>query len=335
VAVFARYWAGQGFMDERAWSTYLGLAQMLLKDIPSPAVVIYCKAPWQICQERLKNRPRPYQRLYPADHLARLEGLYESWLGTFDKAPVYYIDTDANDVRNPAVLQEIVKHLSHILSSRDVAENQMVLPIFDTPPLIADDRLLGPVSQARNIVDTAGRPTVYIAAGFSKHESAAPVTTEADTLINVSSMHGGIPSGSYRRRLQAISRAFERIGYTPVLPHRDVNSWGKRSLTHRQVADRCLRLVAECDLFFGVLGESFGSHAEAATALALKKPSILVRLLDSPETFFGRGMRLSTHAVSISVADLRSIPLLIRSEDFQYYLNRAGELSGVTYWGRL
>ncbi len=304
VAVFGRYWAGRGFMDDRAWSTYLGLAQMLLKSIPSPSVILYCKAPWQICKSRLENRPRPYQRLYPPDHLARLESLYESWLSNFDEAPTYTIDTVANDVRNPAVLQELVKRLSEISSPRNAADNQMVLPIFDAlSSSNIDERLTGPTSQTRKISGEAGSPNVYIAAGFSKHERPASIGSEADVLINVPSMHGAIPVGSYRRSLQAISRAFEKIGYTSVLPHRDVNSWGERSLTHRQVADQCLRLVADCDLFFGILGESFGSHAEAATALALRKPSILVRLLDSPETFFGKGMRLSKYAVSIAVAD--------------------------------
>jgi deoxyadenosine/deoxycytidine kinase len=336
VEVFGRYWAARGFMDDRAWSTYLGLAHMLLNGIPNPGVVVYCKAPWRVCAARLKNRPRPYQRLYPPDHLARLESLYETWLNAFEEAPTYTIDTVANDVRNPAVLQELAKRLLEISDSRNGADNQMVLPIFDASlPSFIDERLLGPTSRKRKISGEAGNPNVYIAAGFSKHERPPPIVSESDVLINVPSAHGGIPAGSYRRKLQAISRAFEQVGYNPVLPHREVNNWGARSLTPRQVADQCLRLVADCDLFFGILGESFGSHAEAATALALRKPSILVELLDSPETFFGSGMRLSKYAVSISAADLSSVPAVIRGNEFRDYLTRAGELSGVTYWSQL
>ncbi|WP_423247715.1 deoxynucleoside kinase [Streptomyces achmelvichensis] len=330
IEVFGRYWASQGHMNDRAWSTYFGLAQLLLTDIPRPAAIINCAAPWQVCADRIGKRPRPYQQLYAPDHLRRLQDLHQNWLANFGQAPVLEIDTVAFDMRDSRNAQLIAEQvLALTASARSPYLGQAPLPWHDDA--IDDQSPKNVLKISNSSPRNTGNPRVYIAASFSKQELPASATSDPNTIVHVHSNTGVLPS-SYRRRLQSIARSFSKIGYEPILPHRDVNSWGRRTLTPQQVADRCLQLVVECDLFFGILGESYGSHAEAATALALKKPSILVALQDCPETFFGKGMRLSKSAASVTVPGLSHIPKLIESSNFKETLTRAGDLASVTHW---
>ncbi len=323
--VFAAHWARVGHLDSRAHSTYEQIAKLLLEQAPRPSLVLYCKAPPEVCRERLRERPRPYQKLYPPEHLHGLDALSSQWRRSFELAPVLDVDTVALDPRDSSTLKDIsAKALRH-LGTRSNSE-QLTLPIPDLPIDSSDTTLQVPVPLTRSPgrFSPAGSPSVYIAAGFTAAEQLKPVVqTASNEMLDFPPLLGGLLPPSYRRRLLAVARALERHGYTPVLPHRDVSAWGENHhLDASQIAESCLRLVGECDIFFGVLGTSYGAHAEAGAALALHKPCILVELEAENETFFGRGMRRSKHVTSLRVRSLEELPRLLSSDAFDRVLGQ-------------
>lgn len=318
--VFGAYWAARGFMDARTWRTYKDIAGLLLEDLPPPIAVIHCRTPWKVCKARIEQRPRSYQRRYPADHLKTLEVLYDKWLSTFTLAPIIDIDTTRVDPRTEEGIEYVQKRLVALEAHRNAY--QPVLPTFEED---GNSTQVPPPS----IYVPSVKPSpkmVYIAAAFSSHEiqlpSEAPQPTQ-QSLPELTHDVFGIPTGRYRRTLNSISQAIQRAGYRPFLPHRDINRWGRRTMTSKQVAEECLDAVVKCDIFLGILGDSFGSHAEAAAAISLRKPTILIYIAGTQETFFGTGLRQSKYAVSVEAANLRHLRRIIEAPQFRETIERA------------
>jgi hypothetical protein len=211
---------------------------------------------------------------------------------------------------------------------------QPELPLPDLPKLQLTYR---PPTRPRSLSGqhfrVIGSPSVYIAASFSAYETATASPTEAaqEILFDVRHSHGKLSRTTYRRHLTGLSVAVQAKGFTPVLPHRDVNAWGRRQLEAEVVADTCLRLVRECDIFIGVLHESYGSHAEAGAALAFGKPCIIVSV-GNAETFFGRGIRKLRSTVSIHVESMAALVRLAKSDEFWAILARAERAARDRSW---
>lgn len=317
--VFARYWADRGVLDERGLATYNSFASLLLHQVPPPALILFCAATPATSAERLRTRPRPYQLLYPYDHIEKLYCLYEEWRTNFALSPIIVLDSERLDFRETSIVAQIADDIVIRLLATEPAE-QLVLEMPGLPTPVPHSDL--PARGSQHIrLRGAGRPLVYIAAAFSGREELLR-GSEKDTSGQLWSMpdpHGVIKPGRYRRELLAIATAFDALGYDALLPHRDVNDWGRKVLTPQEATTACLNLVREADLFFGVLGSSYGSHAEAATAMALQIPSVIVSVGDD-ETFFGRGMRLSRRAISIKVESLAEIPKIVSRGDFLDHL---------------
>ena len=327
--VFGAYWASLGYMDERCWTTFSAVAELLISQVPPPSALIYCEVPWRVSAERLLARPRSYQHKYPQDHLRRLQERYDAWVETIVDIPVLRVDTTVLDIRSSRAAHRVVRDLQELLSQLDKKDQPCLPSLEGGPPALARRR---PVisRRARTTRTIFYSPSVYIAAGFTAHESAMVEQQGIqDRLPEVVLPISGIPTGHYREALLGLVQAFEDIGYQAFLPHRDINRWGARSMTPRQVADECIAKVAECELFMGVLGTSFGSHAEAATALALGKPTILVSLQGTEETFFGRGLRQSSRVISVEAPSMEHLAKIIRSRDFISALDRARGLDGA------
>jgi len=347
VAIFAQLFANMGMMDSRAYATYDTYANFILEEMPVPIAIIYCKCPPEICEKRLAGRPRPYQSLFPQGHIMRLHNRHEEWVSNFNLCPLFALDTNIYNTTNPDVIGKIVQDLTILLSS-NTSQKAKQLELFPTPLTDLSNNQSAHILQPLNTVNVdnvtklyfyqtrpafilpSSLPSVYIAAPFS---GVAANIEPSDTdnshnlrLIDVPRQHGIIPPGRYRSVLTSLSKAFEHLGYQAILPHRDVNRWGKKELTPKEVGQGCKRLVKECSLFFGILGTSYGAHVEAGMAMALSKPTILVAVEGEQETFMARALRDSGFAVSLKVNKLEELISLINSPAFQDILDYAGAI---------
>lgn len=331
--VFARYWHLRGFLDDRAYSTYNAAAGILVSSVPPPAIIVYCDAPPDVCAQRLRLRPRDYQSKYPSDHLATLHRLYEDWIASYRDSTIVRVDTARRDVRDPAEIELLAQEVISILN-----------PVIDQPTLPGLDEG-APAGVSRTSLPNRRRtlsgpnfspsssPSVYIAASFTAHESPIGAGEQSEPmLLDVERLHGKLERTTYRRRLTELSAALTERGFAVVLPHRDVNGWGRRQLDHRTVAEACLRLVAECDIFIGILQASNGAHAEAGVALGMRKPCLFVRLTNETESFFGQGLRQLDSAVGIDVPSMPALLRLVESDRFWELIHDAGRAARGRHW---
>ncbi|MEJ0066319.1 MAG: nucleoside 2-deoxyribosyltransferase [Caulobacteraceae bacterium] len=169
------------------------------------------------------------------------------------------------------------------------------------------------------------RPLVYL---------AAPFTDRARRDLAQGENSGGLLpdnpleliTDSYRRDLSKIARSIERHGYRILLPHRDINGWGARSLPAGEIASRCLAAVKEADYFVGLISESLGSHVELGFALGLGKPSLLLVRQNRPISFFGHGIGRSGLVKTLYAPSLRAIIARLAAEDALRSLGEEGGL---------
>ncbi|HNT54311.1 MAG TPA: deoxynucleoside kinase [Anaerolineaceae bacterium] len=119
--VFARNLHLQGALDARDWETYAALYQSLADTLPPPDLVIYLRASVQTLQSRIAQRARSYERAIADDYLARLNRLYDEWIGGFTLCPVLTVPADDLDfVAHPLHLDLILRKVQEKLTGQEV-----------------------------------------------------------------------------------------------------------------------------------------------------------------------------------------------------------------------
>jgi deoxyadenosine/deoxycytidine kinase len=118
--VFARNLYVQGDMDERDYRSYRELYEVLTSFLPPPDLVVYLRAGVPTLLERIAMRGRDYEKGISPEYLARLDQLYEQWIGSFTLCPVLTIPADELDfVANDAHLALITAKITEKLQGRE------------------------------------------------------------------------------------------------------------------------------------------------------------------------------------------------------------------------
>lgn len=319
--VLARSWS-ERYWDPPTQKTYADCAGLLTDPSLTPDVVVLCECRSEERASRRAARDTQSPVTYDTDWLRRIDELYETWRANFVAAPLLSLDTEVNDVRDPRVVRDVVRDLQRFLIG-DPRSDQTVLfdvtgeasqdPLFELrdaedAPMRAlqfvNDVQPGAQNLSLNVPParrfSVGSPSAYVAAPFTSRAIVAEPLAPDLRLPVAGQTHGTLPA-TYRRSLEGVARAVESKGFQAVLPHRDVNAWGQRSLTASQVASECIDLVRRCDVFVALLGESFGAHAEAGAAVALGKPCFFVEVAELGSTFIGHGFSTAgSPAISVS-----------------------------------
>jgi deoxyadenosine/deoxycytidine kinase len=95
--VFARNLYLGGKMSEQDWETYLELYRTVSSLLPAPDLVVYLRCSVPTLQRRIAMRGRGFEASIPDDYLAGLNRLYESWIESFELAPVLVVPGDRLD----------------------------------------------------------------------------------------------------------------------------------------------------------------------------------------------------------------------------------------------
>lgn len=115
--IFARNLSLQGSFSPRDYATYRSLYLTLSEFLPPPDLVIYLRASVPTLLKRIAQRDRSYERKIAPEYLARLNTLYEDWIGNFSFCPVLTVPADDLDY---------VAHSRHLeLVARKVLEKLM------------------------------------------------------------------------------------------------------------------------------------------------------------------------------------------------------------------
>lgn len=95
--IFARNLHLQGHLTGRDWTTYYDLYRTMAEIIQPPDLVVYLRASVDTLLARVAQRNREYEKTIPADYIAQINALYESWASGFTLAPLCVIEADGLD----------------------------------------------------------------------------------------------------------------------------------------------------------------------------------------------------------------------------------------------
>ncbi len=315
VEVFTRKFHDDGVIDDRSMDLLEKIYRNLLPNLLPPALIVWCACPPDVCVERVAQRPRKYQASYPNDHLTKLDNRLAVWMRTITEVPVLRIDTVAVDFRDGEALRHLAFQIDEFMRRPQADEQADLFSVTDAPSAIS--------SQSYPLIELVNQPqhaqrlffgslitprTVYLAAPFTSRAKPRKLTTSAQQSLFPGDDYIENITGAYRRHLLGLSRAIEGHGYRVLLPHRDINAWGRKAYPPSEIANKCIDAVAGCDYFVGLIAESFGSHLELGVALGMSKPILLLFVDTIPTSFFGRGVLESGRVTTLRA---RNIPQLV------------------------
>lgn len=118
--IFARALNHMGNLSERDYETFKKIFNMVVKNLPSPSLLVYLKAPVAVLMERIHSRGRDIETGITADYLTLLDSYYDDWMKHFDLCPVLTLRTDDLDfVHKPKHLDTVVSRIKEKLSGKE------------------------------------------------------------------------------------------------------------------------------------------------------------------------------------------------------------------------
>jgi deoxyadenosine/deoxycytidine kinase len=118
--IFARNLHLQGNFSQRDYDTYRNLYLTLSEFLPPPDLVIYLRASVETLLKRIALRDRSYERKISPEYLARLNTLYEDWIGAFTFCPVLSVPADDLDyVAHPRHLDLVTRKVQEKLMGKE------------------------------------------------------------------------------------------------------------------------------------------------------------------------------------------------------------------------
>ncbi len=85
-------------LSRAEYEIYVQLYEYLLENLPVPDLVVYLRASTATLARRIQSRGRSFEKSLPSSYLRKLNRYYDSWAGSFIRAPLISIDTDDLDL---------------------------------------------------------------------------------------------------------------------------------------------------------------------------------------------------------------------------------------------
>ncbi len=339
IMVYERLFEEAGAIGPRSHATFEQVGNLMCSLPPkAPEYHFYCDCSAETAFERTHSRGRSDSKLHTIDYLRRSKQLYDKWRDNLQGPELYVLNTDASDLSKHGVLEEVFSEIEWVLT-HNLRDPQISL--FDNGPVIGNNHLyhLRPFRQDRwsPIIKTHRKtitsasplitPVAYLAAPFSGRDIAQTELEEQSYLFEIPPSHGIIPRHGFRNGLLGIERALRELGLSVLLPHRDVNEWGRKQLTPEEAMRECTHHVSTSDLFVGILGNSCGSHYEFGIASSSGKPCILIEVEEIASSFLASGVSAldpkSQDLIHLSCKRLKDAEdLLSNSPDVKQFIKR-------------
>lgn len=339
--VFGKYFFDKGNIDKRSFDTYREVAGYFSKSLPSPDVVVYCHCKTDTAIERIRSRGRSDQFLHSSEFVGDISRYYKKWIVSHQDSLVMRADSDEMNWRDQVVAEMICRDIESVWLGTSSSSQQLAL--FDSLDVV--EKPDSSPTQGLNLLETvfvpqrtttatygssfsqlppsSAVPIAYIAAPFTAQAQTRQPVSRNRTLFDEEPPHGTIAKGKYRSALVGIERALKGLGIDTLLPHRDVNRWGKLSLAPGEVMRLCTEHVSRSDLMVVVLGKSHGSHYEYGLARGLGKPCIVIAADDVESSFIGGGVGESEERILLlKCPTLASASLFLRASVTEQFLQR-------------
>ena len=107
-------------INERDYSAYHRLYDLIVNTLPRPDLLIYLKAPVSVLVERIRRRARAIESGLTPEYLTLLDSFYDDWLASFDLCPVLTIRSDDLDfVNKPQHLDIVIQRIQDTLAGKE------------------------------------------------------------------------------------------------------------------------------------------------------------------------------------------------------------------------
>lgn len=116
--IFARNLHDIGKMDDRDYSNYVSLFEVMTDYLKSPDLMIYLRASIDTLVQQISRRGRSFEQSIPREYLEQLNKHYESWITNYHRGPLLIIESDNLDfVNRDGDLEQIVRLVKGKLDS--------------------------------------------------------------------------------------------------------------------------------------------------------------------------------------------------------------------------
>jgi len=111
--IFAPNLHEMGLMDNRDFTNYQTLFEIMTSQINPPDLLIYLKASIPTLVGHIQKRGREYEGSISLDYLKRLNKKYNDWIHSYDIGKLLIIDADKTDfLKNPEDFGTIVEQIN-------------------------------------------------------------------------------------------------------------------------------------------------------------------------------------------------------------------------------
>ena len=109
--IFARNLHDIGKMDDRDYSNYVSLFQVMTDYLKSPDLMIYLRTSIDTLVQQISRRGRSFEQGIQREYLEQLNKHYEDWITNYHRGPLLIIESDNLDFVNRQTDLELVVRL--------------------------------------------------------------------------------------------------------------------------------------------------------------------------------------------------------------------------------
>jgi deoxyadenosine/deoxycytidine kinase len=114
--IFAPNLNAMGLMNQRDFSNYKGIFELMESLIQGPDLLIYLRSSIPNLVNKIHKRGREYESSISIDYLSRLNERYEAWISSYDSSKLIIIDVDSLDfVDNKEDLSKVINIIDNKL----------------------------------------------------------------------------------------------------------------------------------------------------------------------------------------------------------------------------
>jgi len=109
--IFARNLHDIGKMDDRDYTNYASLFQVMTDYLKSPDLMIYLRASIDTLVQQISRRGRSFEQGIQREYLEQLNKHYEDWITNYHRGPLLIIESDNLDFVNRQTDLELIVRL--------------------------------------------------------------------------------------------------------------------------------------------------------------------------------------------------------------------------------
>lgn len=331
IYIFAKYWMDNIQIENRYKEVYKAVADYLLECTPKPDAYFVSSCSDKISKLRIENRTkRDFESKYPPNHIKTLFELYDSF--DFDSESILVeINSDKINYTDDKLMNQCIEYIFNALKEHNEHGDYHQCSFFENETINNFSQNSFPFKNyikikfgSNNffeIPQKVAKKYIYFAAPFTSFAEENKLKyNKEETLYYYSqdNLYGVIPN-AYREFLNSIAKKVTQLtGLSVLLPHRDINNWGKTQYPASYIVENIKATVEKASALIAIPGESIGVHLEIGLAISSKKPIVIFDVDDIKSSFFIDGLSSINGVLVKHCKSLKEITKQIDSEVLEF-----------------